>query len=288
MNILESYENFAGDEMLLESKRLQTMVDEFLDIPERQNIQFGIIVATYRRKDGTTPDRLRDALESISNQTSKNYKIYLMGDDYENDHEIRNILEDFDQTRIEYENMDIPGERYRFSGHDLWHSGSNFVANIAIEKAIKEGMTHMARLDHDDMWLPGHLHCHAKAITAYPEAKFFSTTALIKRFRTGEDNYTRPDRSSVRKIDYNNLKTVTDAWHSTISWDLSEFKDLRYRNVREQMLTEPVRAQPRGGDRDIMERMKMQLKEKNGKWINIPIITMLYRNKMGELPTLIR
>lgn len=287
MDIFKNYNEYLDSEILDESLSFDEKIEKFKAIEEKNSFRFGIIVATYKRKDGTTPQRLTEAIESIKNQKYQNFKIYLMGDYYEDPSEIKHIQESFDPNKFLFENVSVPGERFRFYGKDLWHSGSNFVANIAINKAIRDGMTHMSRLDHDDVWLPNHLSNVAKALTKYPKAKFVSTTAMIKRFIRGEErgiHYTRPEMGKVKHIGYNNLRHLTESWHSTIVWDLKTYKDLRYRNVREQKLSEPVRVECRGGDRDLIDRIKSQSKEFGNKWINLPIITMLYRNKMGELP----
>ncbi len=281
--LLENFQNFNQEDQNKQND-LSDKIDKFKKIEHRTNIRFGIIVATYKRSDGTTPMRLQEALQSIKNQSYQNYKIYLMGDDYESDNEIKPLVESFEYSKIVYENLELPGERIRFRGADLWHSGSDVAANIAIDKAVRDGVNFICRLDHDDIWLPNHLEYMAKAITRYPKAKFFSSTAIIKRYKTGTDTYCRPERGVVKHIGGNNISHITESWHSTFCWDLKEFKDLRYRNVREQFLTSPVRSEPRGSDRDILERIKNQLVEKDLRWVNLPMITLLYRNKMGELP----
>jgi glycosyltransferase involved in cell wall biosynthesis len=48
----------------------------------------GIVIATYRKLDGSTYDHLKKALESIKNQTYKNYKVFLIGDDYTDNNEL--------------------------------------------------------------------------------------------------------------------------------------------------------------------------------------------------------
>jgi len=287
MNLIENYDDFKNEKFINESLSFNEKIEKFKKIKERSNIRFGVIVATYQREDKTTLEKLTEAIESIRAQTYGNYKIYLMGDDYENEEELKPLIESFDSSKLLFENLGLPGERLRFQGHDRWHSGSNTVANMAINKAIRDGLTHMVRLDHDDVWTENHLKYLAKAITRYPKAKMFSTTSLIKRYKTGSDNYARPQFRSVPHIGYNNLKHVTEIWHSALCWDLKEFKDLRYRNVREQKLTEPVRPDLRGGDRDMIQRLTLHMVKKNVKWVHVPLITLLYRNKKGELPTLV-
>ena len=46
-------------------------------------MKLAIRILTYQRKDGKTPFFLRRALESIKNQTYKDYKIFLIGDKYD-------------------------------------------------------------------------------------------------------------------------------------------------------------------------------------------------------------
>jgi glycosyltransferase involved in cell wall biosynthesis len=50
-------------------------------------MKLSIVIATYQRKDGSTPRLLTRALDSIFSQTYQNFKIYLIGDRYENNDE---------------------------------------------------------------------------------------------------------------------------------------------------------------------------------------------------------
>ncbi len=56
-------------------------------------MKIGIIISTYQRKDGKTPFYLNRTLESILSQTYKNFKIFLIGDRYENPEEFESYLE---------------------------------------------------------------------------------------------------------------------------------------------------------------------------------------------------
>ena len=55
-------------------------------------MKLGIVIATYQRKDGTTPFFLQKALDSIFSQTYQNFKIFLIGDKYEDNEEFVNII----------------------------------------------------------------------------------------------------------------------------------------------------------------------------------------------------
>ena len=55
--------------------------------------KFGIIMVTYQRGDGKTPEYIKEAIDSVKSQKHKNWKIYLIGDDYDDNDE--KLLEDF-------------------------------------------------------------------------------------------------------------------------------------------------------------------------------------------------
>jgi glycosyltransferase involved in cell wall biosynthesis len=266
------------------NESISTSKKEFMALKPK-DVKFGILTVTYARKDGKTPELLKQTIQSALNQSHENWKIYLIGDDYENDEELKEIINMVPKNKIVFHNEELPGERLRFAGQDLWYSGSNASANVGLEMMKKDGIEWIARLDHDDVWLSDHLENFAKAIGAYDGLKFLSSTSLIKRYKSGSDSYKRPVAvdGSKKPFGVNNIKGMKDCWHSAICWNLKEMNH-RYRNVREQMLTEPVRDEPCGGDRDMIERLMMQCWDKDHKWMLIPEVTVLYRNKKGQLP----
>jgi glycosyltransferase involved in cell wall biosynthesis len=251
-----------------------------------KDVKFGVLTVTYRRPDGKTPKYLKETVQSLLDQKHDNWKLYLIGDDYENEEELAEILAMVPKNKLVYENLDLPGERLRFKGHDLWLSGSNGAANIALKKMKGDGIEWFARLDHDDYWKPDHLTNFAKAIGDNDNLKFMSSGSVVKRYKSGSDSYIRPVVMENGGVSYSpkNVNTLKDCWHSALCWNIKDLGNLQYRNVREQMLTEPVRDEPRGGDRDMIERLMMACKDKNYDWMLIPEKTVLYRNKKGQLP----
>jgi glycosyltransferase involved in cell wall biosynthesis len=49
--------------------------------------ELAIVIPTYRRVDNTTPYYLTKALTSIKDQTYQNYKVFLIGDHYDDNDE---------------------------------------------------------------------------------------------------------------------------------------------------------------------------------------------------------
>jgi glycosyltransferase involved in cell wall biosynthesis len=245
--------------------------------------KFGIIMVTYQRGDGKTPEYIKEAIDSVKAQKHKNWKIYLIGDDYDDNDEFEKIAAHAPSDKIWYQNMDLPGERLRFEGNDLWHCGSNCGANLALDQMKKDGVEWVTRLDHDDIWTPDHLTNFSKVAKNWPEVKFMGSVSKVARYKGGgKGQYFRPDRGEKSDFQPNTPK-IRDCWHSALCWNRKDL-DLRYRNVREQMLTEPVRDEPRGGDKDMVDRLMMGCEEKNHSWMMVPKPSVKYRNKQGRLP----
>lgn len=127
---------------------------------------FAIILPTYRRKDGNTPKLLKITLDSIFAQTYKDFKIYLIGDYYENDKEILDLISNYPPKKIFYENLSFAKERskYREGSRELWCSGGVNASNYAMAKATADRLQYACFIDHDDTWLPNHLQTLHKAI----------------------------------------------------------------------------------------------------------------------------
>lgn len=124
-----------------------------------------IVVATYMRKDGSTPFYLDRALSSIFSQTYQNFKIFLIGDKYENESQLLDIISSYDKSRIFFENLPIAKERDSYTGNTLWSYGGVNARNYGVKKAISEGFEYVCHIDHDDWWYDIHLESINKCIT---------------------------------------------------------------------------------------------------------------------------
>ena len=121
-------------------------------------MNLGIVIPTYQRKDGSTPKYLTRALDSVFNQTYKNFKIYLIGDRYEDNEEINNIVSKYDSSRLEFKNLSVAKERDFYTNKNaLWSYGGVNATNIGVDKSLSEGFDYICHLDHDDTWSEDHL-----------------------------------------------------------------------------------------------------------------------------------
>lgn len=129
-----------------------------------KTMRIGIVIATYQRKDGMTPSYLRRALESIKAQTHTDYKVFLIGDKYDDEEEFTLLANSIiPEDKIYYENLKIAKEREKYSGDTeddrlkLWCSGGVNARNEGIDRSLSQGFSHICHMDHDDMWDASHL-----------------------------------------------------------------------------------------------------------------------------------
>ena len=115
-------------------------------------MRFGIIIATYRRADGRTPELLRRALDSVFKQNHPDFQAYLIGDHYEPEEEFWQIAKEYPLLRAE--NLSFAAERDKYKGSILWTCGGTYAQNYGASIAFEH---YLCFLDHDDYWHPDHL-----------------------------------------------------------------------------------------------------------------------------------
>jgi GT2 family glycosyltransferase len=144
-------------------------------------MKIAIKIATYKRVDGQTPFLLNRALESIKSQTYQNYKVYLIGDKYEDNDELLGLSTIIDSDKIYVENLPYAKEREKYTGLDLWCAGGVNANNYAIDKILSDGFSYICHLDHDDWWMSNHLEEIVNIIELNNSA-FISTKSYYKNY----------------------------------------------------------------------------------------------------------
>jgi glycosyltransferase involved in cell wall biosynthesis len=120
---------------------------------------FAVIITTYRRTDGTSIEKLRKALEAVYSQSYTRFKVFVIGDDYENPEELFKLCMMYDQKYMYCENLTHTSERnlYRGNKNAIWSYGGVKAYNYGIQRALDLGYDYVCRLDHDDTWSADHL-----------------------------------------------------------------------------------------------------------------------------------
>jgi len=141
-------------------------------------MKLGIITPTYQKLDGSTPQLIKRAIDSIKNQTYKNYFLIVIGDKYENNEEFENLMESFQMgEKIYYKNLSYAKERdkYPIGSKELWSAGGVNANNYGISVGLELGLNYICHLDHDDYWHPQHLEIINHVIEKTKDASFINT-----------------------------------------------------------------------------------------------------------------
>lgn len=117
----------------------------------------GVVISTYQRSDGKTPFYLRRALDSVVNQTYKDYHIFLIGDNYENKDEFERIVKEYGKISAINLPFSIERDKYPMGDYCLFCSGGVTPDNCGIDLALDYGCKWVCHLDHDDWWEPDYL-----------------------------------------------------------------------------------------------------------------------------------
>ncbi len=121
-------------------------------------MKLGIVIATYFKNDGSTLKYLTRALDSVFDQTNQNFKIFLIGDKYENENEVLELLKKYDNKKIFFTNLSEAKERDNYTNKNaIWSYGGVNAINYGINLALNDGYNYICHLDHDDWWEKNHL-----------------------------------------------------------------------------------------------------------------------------------
>ena len=136
-----------------------------------------VVMPTYLRKNGTTKQLLTRALKNLEAQTYKNFKLFLIGDHYDNNDEFEELCKSY-KNDIFYKNNEQHYRCYKFSNKSTyWTIGGALALKTGIEKAIEEKFDYYLHLDDDDEWRDIHIEVVVEHIKKFPSASFILTKA---------------------------------------------------------------------------------------------------------------
>jgi len=129
-------------------------------------MKLSVIISTYMRADNKTPFFLKRAIDSVFSQTHEDFKIFLIGDRYENQDEINNLVSNYPQEKLYFENLPFAAERDNYKDKwIIWSYGGVNAVNYGVDVALNQGFDLMCHLDHDDYWDKNHLQEISKCIS---------------------------------------------------------------------------------------------------------------------------
>lgn len=146
-------------------------------------ITFSILVKTYNRKNKDNFSLVKRSLNSILNQTYQNYKLFLIGDRYDNQKDFDYYCSMFPKDKISFVNLPIAKERddKTLTGHSLWYSAGVNSTKVGVKMMVDQGFIYYARLDDDDYWYPNHLQVLADGYKNSQNPHLYILTLYIKK-----------------------------------------------------------------------------------------------------------
>jgi glycosyltransferase involved in cell wall biosynthesis len=120
-------------------------------------MRLAIIIATYQRLDGKSPMYLERTLDCIDRQTFRDYKIYLIGDAYRDDAELKAIAKRHVGVVCVNLVRSVERDRYGVGNMNIWCAGGVTAVNKGIEMALADGYEYICHQAHDDVWEMNHL-----------------------------------------------------------------------------------------------------------------------------------
>lgn len=227
-------------------------------------MDFAITISTYQRADGKTPFYLSRALDSVFNQTYKKFKVFLVGDSYEDENELIKIISKYDRNKIQCLNLSFSPERSKYEKMDLWCCGGLTAINTAIDEAIKNGYKYICHLDHDDYWKENHLELINKVIEE-TNADWICTKSEYGEDKIFPEIETKKETTIFLPLPGGIINSSVCYNHQTIP--------LKYRNVFE----EDQMAIP--SDSDLWKRMREYIEINNLKSLLINSVTCIHREE---------
>ena len=147
-------------------------LNEFI-IRKKSIKYFAIVIPTYKRKNGTTVQNMKNIVEFLSKQTYQNYHVFLVGDHYEDEEEFKYLASLFPQDKIySHNNATSYRKDYFSSPANKWCIGGLMALKHGVEKAKEYGFKYYLHLDDDDSWSHDKLHVHRQILEQFPEADF--------------------------------------------------------------------------------------------------------------------
>ena len=180
-----------------------------------ENIKFVIIMATYNRENGKSIPFLIRSINSIINQEYKNWDLVIVGDKFEPEEVLLNLINIYksriNNNQIIYINNQNVERDLIDNKYDLWRYAGAKSINLGLEFARNNNYKYYCHLDDDDYWSSKHLLYLANNYNIYPNCIFINTKS------TYVDNTFLPIENM--EIYENNRKPLAnETIHSSISF----------------------------------------------------------------------
>jgi len=197
-------------------------------------MKVAVIVATYCRKNGTSPHILNKMFQNLLRQTHKNFKVFIVGDDYTKRLEFLTIINKY-KNKLNIWSMNnkksLRTSTFKIQ-QNLWTSGGVYAKYEAIKQAIKEKYNIYMHLDDDDIWRPNHIKNYVKTFRQFPQVDFVYSKAKYYNMHLPRNV---PRNLKVRWKNFPRGLRPCNIVHSTFAFNLNKTKHLVLKMFRDRI-----------------------------------------------------
>ena len=160
-----------------------------IEIMQNDDIKFVIIMATYNRKNGKTLNYLKRSLDSILDQSYNNWDLIIVGDKYEKENELLEIIDNYkinllnkklSNNIIYINNQIVERDIITNDKSELWKCAGANSMNKGLEYARDHNYKYYCHLDDDDYWTNNHLQSLYNVYNKYPNCIFANTQSTFR------------------------------------------------------------------------------------------------------------
>ena len=248
--------------------------------------KFAVIIATYKRADGSSYSNLKRVSQFLKNQTYQNFKIFLVGDHYTDEREFNEIVKFFPENKIYNHNNSYSYRKNYFNiAYNRWTNGGALARLVGIKKAIEENFNYYLHLDDDDVWKNNHIEIINDTILKFPQVDFMVNKAIYKNItlprefhnknniKIAYNNFLVKMRNSVHSSWTVNLKTLGNIFINIQEERINIIEKIRNKDLKEYQMI-PL-------DAEILAKMTLMQKNNTIKCIYIPICTVIKRTDIN-------
>lgn len=203
-----------------------------------EEIKFIIVIATYFRKDNSTLLYVNRCLDSIKSQRYKNWEIYLIGDNYENEEELYSYKKLVDESKIKIFNKQNPERDHINNKFLLWNIAGAGAMNYGLNLGRENGYKYYVHLDDDDYWDINHLLVNAYVFKEYQNCIFTFTRSTYPM----NEIYRIPIEEINSIFPNNLLPRSCNVIHSSICFRMDIIKCDYYTTLNESEIFGPSDA----------------------------------------------
>jgi hypothetical protein len=168
-------QQFSSTEAI--ARRQQAKGAPLVDLLKRPSgaARIAVITPTYRRQNGTTPEKLLRVFKFLGEQTYRDFTLYLVGDCYEPSEEFEKLAQRYRQPIVHFNRESH--HRRDFRGGMSWRVSGFSAVYAGIKRVIEDGFDYYLHLDDDDVWHPDHVANVIDCFRRFPTVDFIVTKA---------------------------------------------------------------------------------------------------------------